>query len=328
MLKRIPVLIALISTVFAAWSPQLAGAAQCTMTATPSSGAAVGSTITLAGSGWTPGETIFVNLGGIQLGQFTADAGGVVSATATVPSLSLGSQTLFAFNNAATCESNSQFPIIDAPPPPPPLPCTISASPAGGSAVGATFSISGSGWAANDTVFVNLGGVQLGQFDADAAGGLAASAVVPTLASGDQMLFAFNSAATCETSISYAVVSPSATTTAAPTATDAPTTTASATTTAPVTTPNAPAATVAPAATAASTTTISAADKAVPTTTDATTNPADDPGVGGTDSGPASDNTNSRGPSPLMILLAVGGIGMAAAAWWRYSHRSAANSAG
>ncbi len=109
MLKRIPVLMVLIVAAVASWSPQPAAATQCTMTATPITGAAVGATITLTGSGWNPGETVFVNLGGIQLGQFTADAVGTVSATATVPSLSLGPQTLFAFNNAATCESNSQF---------------------------------------------------------------------------------------------------------------------------------------------------------------------------------------------------------------------------
>lgn len=213
---------------------QGAGAQQCTLSASPGGGAPVGALMDLSGSGWSPGETVFVNLGGMQIAQITADAGGVVSAAATVPDLPLGGQLLFAFNNSASCESSSTYQVIDQLPPPPPLVCTITASPSAGASTGTPVAISGNGWAANDTVFVNLGGVQIGTFSADGLGSFSGSSTVPNLSVGDQLLFAFNTTTTCETSGTFAVLSQPAPTTTAPavtTTSSPPTTTDQATTT-------------------------------------------------------------------------------------------------
>jgi len=265
---------------------QWAGAQQCALSAAPSGGAPVGASIDLLGSGWSPGETIFVNLGGKQIAQTTADAGGVVSAVATVPDLPLGGQLLFAFDNSATCESSSTYQVIDQLPPPPALVCTITASPSAGASAGTPASISGNGWAANDTVFVNLGGVQIGTFSADGLGSFSGSSTVPNLSVGDQMLFAFNTTTTCETGRTFAVLSQSAPTTTAPavtTTSSPPATTDKATTAEPV-----------------PTTTLDTATTNRPTTTTVSDQPTPD----SADSTEA-DNGSSSG-FPTWILLIIG----------------------
>ncbi len=281
--------------------PQPAEAAGCTVAASPASGAEVGASITLTGTNWAAGEEVFVNLGGSQIGDVFADSSGSFSASASVPNLALGAQDLFAFNNSATCEVHSTFQVIAAAPPP--TACTISATPAGGAAVGSTITISGGRWASNDTVFVNLGGSQLGQFSADSSGSFSASATVPALAAGDQTLFAFNNAASCEVSVNYPVVdipvtttaSPATTTTAAPAATTAaPATTSSA---AEVTT-----STVVEATTTASTTTASVT--AAPTTTD--------PAQEQANNADESSNPSSGASIVVVIVIAVLALGAGA----------------
>ena len=85
--------------------------------------------------------------------------------------------------------------------------CSVSISP-GSASAGARITVSGDGWAADDTVNVNIGGVQVLTTTANGSGAFSAGATVPDLTTGDHNVFAFNDTADCETNGSFTVVDP------------------------------------------------------------------------------------------------------------------------
>lgn len=189
--------------------------------------------------------------------------------------------------------------------------CTISITPSEGASAGETITVSGTGWDADDTVFVNLSGIQIvSGAAADGSGNFSTTAMVPDLNNGDHLVFAFNNAASCEVNSSYPVIDPATTTTTTATTTTAA---APATTAAPVTTA-APETTTTTTTSATTTSTTSSAASSADTTT--TTSEAQ-----ALETAPASSSSSgvSTGILILAILSMIAAVGLGGNALWSRS---------
>ncbi len=123
-----------------------------TLTVSPSSGPA-GTVIAVSGSKFAAGETITIKFGTTILGTTTATSTGTFSASVTIPSTAaVGTYTIYAKGGTSKIEAQGKFVVQSNP---------LSLSKTYG-LPGIVITVSGSGYAATETVTIKLGTTTLG----------------------------------------------------------------------------------------------------------------------------------------------------------------------
>jgi hypothetical protein len=188
---------------------------------TSPSQAAAGTSVTVNGTGFQPGETVNVSFNGNQVGTPTADTSGNFSQGFTVPSnLAPGNFGLVATGQRSNRTANASF--------------TVSTSAAGitlsatQGAAGSAFSLTASGFRPGETVNVTFNGTNIGSETADVNGGITTNLTVPSIAPGQYNVVATGETSGTTQSANYTVIAatPAATPAATAQATASPAATA------------------------------------------------------------------------------------------------------
>jgi hypothetical protein len=159
---------------------QTGGAATVTFTIAGSSlllsaqQGAAGSGLTIAGSGFQPGETVLVFFNGAQVGSPIAGANGVFKLTIVVPQLAAGTYQVDAKGQTSGATASAPF-TVGGP--------TVTLSADAGTA-GTSLTVTGSGFGAGEAVRLIVGGTLIGTKNADTNGTVSFTGVIPNVTPG------------------------------------------------------------------------------------------------------------------------------------------------
>lgn len=174
----------------------VAAEADTAITVSPGT-AAPGASIVVGGTGFAPGETVTVTIGGEQVGTGTAGPDGAVAVTITVPSgLPAGPVQVVAVGDGSGTPAGATLVIAYSP--------SLTAAPISVVA-GAEVTLAGSGWAADETVVLDLFG-QTRTVTADADGAFSAVFTAPEGLEAEQLATARGLVSQAERSAAVTVV--------------------------------------------------------------------------------------------------------------------------
>jgi hypothetical protein len=186
---------------------------------TSPSQAAAGTSVTVNGTGFQPGEQVNVSFNGNQVGTPTADTSGNFSQSFTVPSsLAPGNFGLVATGQKSNRTANATF--------------TVSTSAAGitlstsQGAAGSAFTVTASGFRPGEQVNLTFNGTNIGSETADVNGGISTNLTVPTIAAGQYDVVATGQTSGTTQKASFTVIAATPAATAQPTAAATPAATA------------------------------------------------------------------------------------------------------
>jgi hypothetical protein len=176
--------------------------AQPTITVDPAEGTP-GTEVTVTGSGWIPGDTIFIHfaVAGNQIAQATVADDGSFVASFTIPSdAEIGEQLVIAGNLDVSWQTDAPFHVTEPEEPSCPEP-TVTLS-AGGGDVGAEITVQGQGWLPGGTVALTITSgpdrYDVGSVQVPESGAWESSFTVPDVLGGEYELVVSETHEGCE----------------------------------------------------------------------------------------------------------------------------------
>jgi hypothetical protein len=171
-----------------------------------------GTSVTLNGSGYRPGETVDVAFNGAPIGAPTVNTGGSFSLSFSIANLAPGQYGLVATGASSGAAAVTTFTVDQSG-------ASLSFAPQQ-AAPGSSVIVSGSSFQPGDTVNVSLDGAAVGAAVADTTGAFSVSVTVPELAAGQYEVTANSQSSNVSATAMFTIIA--ATATAIPVATPAP----------------------------------------------------------------------------------------------------------
>ena len=166
-----------------------------------------GSSLTVTGIGFQPGETVQIFFNGAPVSSPTADTTGSVRATLTVPTLPAGTYQIDARGQTSGSTASAQFTVGGT---------SLSLSTPSGP-VGASVTATGSGFTPGDTVQLLFNGAQIDSKNADINGTATFTFTIPNVAPGAyQVMMSGRSGGTANATFTVTAAGPTATPTPPP----------------------------------------------------------------------------------------------------------------